>query len=233
MIPARIIGNPSGENWIGLIDATYGIILTLLVIELPVIILDILKESQNHDHSFTSAAFGIITLLLGYFAIFTIIYDIWSYHKTLLKDAIRLRLFAIASSWLMFIASLVPPFYYLVNHFSVRILLHFALFPKLADQGLLISRMIVYILIASLYWILAFLARKEQFQPGQSPIKRLELFRIAGTAMSKCILTILIMVIANSWDIPPPIPTILLAVSTYFYFNLFDLPERPSSRQLR
>ena len=44
MIPAKIIGKTTGENWIGLIDATYSIILTLLVIELPAIILESIKE---------------------------------------------------------------------------------------------------------------------------------------------------------------------------------------------
>ncbi len=231
MIPARIVGNASGESWIGLIDATYGIILTLLVIELPVIILDTLKECQGHSHSFAGAGIAVLSLLLGYFAVFTILYDIWSYHKTLLRDALQLRLFAVTTSWLMFIASLVPPFYYLVNHFSVRLLLHYAQFPKLADEGLLISRMIVYILIAILYWILAFLARREQLQRGQTAEKRLELFRITGTALSKCILTLLIMVIANSLKIPPPTPTIVLALSTYFYFNLFEFSKRTRHRQ--
>jgi len=85
--------------------------------------------------------------LLGYFAIFSILYDIWSYHKTLLRDAIPLRLFAISSSLLMFIASLVPPFYYLVNHFSVKLLLHYSSYPILADRGLTVARTFVYILI--------------------------------------------------------------------------------------
>jgi len=222
MIPARITGHSTGENWIGLIDATYGIILTLLVIELPVIILDNIKECHDHSHSFSELSIGIAALLLGYFAVFTILYDIWSYHKTLLRDAIQLKLFAISTGWLMFIASLVPPFYYLVNHFSVKLLLHYASYPALAEEGLIRSHTAVYILIALLYWILAFLARKEQFQRGQSTEKRTELFRITGTAMSKCILTLLIMVIANTWKISPPIPTLLLAISTYFYFNLFE-----------
>ena len=226
MIPARITGHSTGENWIGLIDATYGIILTLLVIELPVIILDTIKECYQHSHSFSQLSIGITSLLIGYFAVFTIIYDIWSYHKTLLRDAIRLRLFAICTSWLMFIGSLVPPFYYLVNHFSVKLLLHYANHPALAERGLTAARTVVYILIALLYWILAFLARKEQFQRGQSAEKRTELFRITGTAMSKCILTLLIMVIANSWYIPPPTPTLLLALSTYFYFNFFEFSRQ-------
>ena len=222
MIPARITGHSTGENWIGLIDATYGIILTLLVIELPVIILDTIKECYQHTHSFSELSIGVASLLLGYFAIFTIVYDIWSYHKTLLRDAIQLRLFAITTSWLMFIGSLVPPFYYLVNHFSVKLLLHYADHPALAERGLIAARTVVYILIALLYWILAFLARKEQFQRGQPAEKRKELFRITGTAMSKCILTLVIMVIANSWHIPPPTPTLLLGLSTYFYFNFFE-----------
>jgi len=225
MIPARIVGHSTGENWIGLIDATYAIILTLLVIELPVFILEIIKTLHEHSH-LSELSIGIGSILLGYFAVFTIVYDIWSYHKTLLRDAIQIRLFAISSGWLMFIASLVPPFYYLVNHFSVKLLLHYADHPTLAEEGLIRSRTGVYILIALLYWILAFLARKEQFQRGQSPKQRRELFQITGTAMSKCILTLFLMVIANFFRIPPPTPTLLLAISTYFYFNFFEFSRQ-------
>lgn len=226
MIPGRIIGRSSGENWIGLIDGTYAIILTLLVIELPLIVLDLIKECQQHSHSYAEVAIGVGSLLLGYFAVFTILYDIWSYHKTLLRDAIQLRLFAICSSWLMFIASLVPPFYYLVNHYSVKLLLHYSKYPLLADRGLTAARTFVYILIALLYWILAFLARREQFQRQQSPQKRQELFLITGTAMSKCILTTVMMLITEFWHIPPPTPTLLLAISTYFYFNFFEFSRQ-------
>jgi uncharacterized membrane protein len=222
MIPGRIVGQSSGENWIGLIDGTYAIILTLLVIELPVIILDLLRECQQHSHSYSELAIGVGALLLGYFAVFTILYDIWSYHKTLLRDAIQLRLFAISSSWLMFIASLVPPFYYLVNHFSVKLLLHYSRYPILADRGLTAARTFVYVLIALLYWILAILARKEQFHRLQTPQQRQELFLITGTAMSKCILTTVMMIVAKFWHIPPPTPTLLLAISTYFSFNFFE-----------
>lgn len=226
MIPGRIVGQPSGENWIGLIDGTYAIILTLLVIELPLIILNLIRECQDHSHSFSELGIGVGSLLLGYFAVFTILYDIWSYHKTLLKHAIQLRLFAISSSWLMFIASLVPPFYYLVNHFSVKLLLHYSKYPLWEDRGLTAARTFVYILIAVLYWILAILARKEQYQRGQSKQKRQELFLITGTAMSKCILTTVIMLITDFWHIPPPTPTLLLAISTYFYFNFFEFSRQ-------
>jgi hypothetical protein len=148
---------------------------------------------QQYSHTYSELAIGVGALLLGCFAVFTILYDICSYHKTLLRDAIQLRLFAISSSWLMFIASLVPPFYYLVNHFSIKLLLHYSSYPILADRGLTAARTFVYILIALLNWILAFLARKEQFQRRQAPQKRQELFLLTGTDMSKCILTTVMM----------------------------------------
>lgn len=88
----------------------------------------------------------------------------------------------------MFIARLVPPFYYQVNHFSIKLRLHYSSYPILADRGLTAARTLVYILIALLYSIFAFLARKEQFQRQQAPQKRQELFLLTGTAMSKCIL---------------------------------------------
>jgi CHASE2 domain-containing sensor protein len=96
----------------------------------------------------------------------------------------------------------------------------------LADRGLTAARTFVYILIALLYWILAFLARREQFQRQQSPQKRKELFLITGTAMSKCILTTVMMLITKFWHIPPPTPTLLLAISTYFYFNFFGFSRQ-------
>ena len=46
MIPGRIIGRSSGENWTGLIDGTYAIILTLLVIELPLIVIENRKDCK-------------------------------------------------------------------------------------------------------------------------------------------------------------------------------------------
>jgi hypothetical protein len=47
-----------------------------LVIELPLIVLDLIKECQQHSHSYAEVAIGVGSLLLGYFAVFTILYDI-------------------------------------------------------------------------------------------------------------------------------------------------------------
>ena len=221
MIPSKIIGRTSGENWIGLIDATYGIILTLLVIELPVIMLELMHKSIGNAHTAVASAVLMATgvCIIGYFAVFTVIYDIWSYHKTLLFDAKRLRVFALCTGWILFISSLAPPSYYLVNHFALE---------QVLDEGrhiilLTYSRICLFALIAIIYLLLAALAKLEKRQPGQTPEKREELEFIFGTSLTKALITVLIAAITTSPStyLPPPIGITAIALITYFPINFF------------
>jgi len=79
----KAIWGASEEYWIGIIDATYGIIQTLLVIELPIVILKY-RESE------ASTAINGMHLDRGNhysdFAISTIKHDIWLHHKVLLYN---------------------------------------------------------------------------------------------------------------------------------------------------
>jgi len=223
MIPSKIIGKTSGENWIGLIDATYAIILTLLVIELPTIILDSIKEVSQETHSALTLAATIGVMVIGYFAIFTVIYDVWSYHKALLADAIKLRLFALSTGWLLFTSSLIPPFYYLVNHYAAELLLH----PEGSRKYLIYSRTCVFILILILYLVLAFLAKLEKRQRGQNAERRIELQILFETALSKGVITAVAMLTVDGiFYMPPPIGVLILALLTYFPVNLFSLKAR-------
>jgi uncharacterized membrane protein len=220
MIPSKIIGKTSGENWIGLIDATYAIILTLLVIELPTIILESIREVTLETHSAITLATTIGVMVIGYFAIFTIIYDVWSYHKALLADAIKLRLFALSTGWLLFTSSLIPPFYYLVNHYAADLLLN----PEGSRKYLIYSRTCVFALILIIYFILAFLAKIEKKQRGQSAERRKELELLYGTALSKGVITATVMITVDGiFYLPPPIGILILALLTYFPVNLFSL----------
>jgi len=223
MIPSKIIGKTSGENWIGLIDATYAIILTLLVIELPTIILDSIKEVSQETHSALTLAATIGVMVIGYFAIFTVIYDVWSYHKALLADAIKLRLFALSTGWLLFTSSLIPPFYYLVNHYAAELLLH----PEGSRKYLIYSRTCVFVLILILYLVLALLAKLEKRQRGQNAERRNELQILFETALSKGVITAVVMLTVDGiFYMPPPIGVLILALLTYFPVNLFSLKAR-------
>jgi uncharacterized membrane protein len=219
MIPSRIIGTTSGENWAGLIDATYGIILTLLVIELPAIILELAHKSMGHAHSAAAIAIATGVCIIGYFSVFTIIYDVWSYHKTLLFDAKRLRVFAISTGWILFASSLAPPFYYLVNHFALE---------EVFNEGrhepfLAYSQICLFIFVAIVYLLLAAVAKSEKRQPGQTSEKREELEYIFGTSSTKAMITVFIAVITTSpfRYLPPPIGITAIALITYFPINFF------------
>ena len=63
--------------------------MTLLAIELLTIIQESIKEVTLETHSAITLASMIGIFIIGYFAILTVIYDAWSYHKALLADAIK------------------------------------------------------------------------------------------------------------------------------------------------
>lgn len=107
------------EAWPPLIDGTYAIILTLLVIELPVLILDLLRD-YNHDEMGVWSLLGsIVRMLFGYLGVFLVVYDIWSKKRKLLDvlaSAGKVSKFESAMLLLsLFMASLLPPFYYVLN----------------------------------------------------------------------------------------------------------------------
>lgn len=227
MIPSKIIGKTSGENWVGLIDGFYSIVLTLLVIELPIIILDRVEkiwEIGNLQKEIWALTMTLGVLILGYFAIFAIIYDIWSYHKTLLLDAKRLRLFAITTSCILFLSSLVPPFYYLINHFALEeVLGEFA-----HHRGLTLARIGVFGIIGIMYFLLAALAKSEKRQPGQTPERREELEYIFESSSTKALITVIIagIVLSPTTYLPPPFGITAIAIITYFPLNFFKKRHR-------
>jgi uncharacterized membrane protein len=224
MIPSKIVGRPTGENWIGLIDGFYSIVLTLLVIELPVIILKTGEKIMRNANLQAEKWIALGVVILGYFAIFTIIYDIWSYHKTLLFGAKRLRVFAITTSLILFISSLAPPFYYLVNHFALEEVL-----GEVEHHSALTSaRIWVFGIITIIYLLLAALAKSEKRQLGQTPERREELEYIFESSSTKALITVIfaIIVLSPITYLPPPIGITALAIITYFPINFFKKRHR-------
>ena len=227
MIPSKIVGKTSGENWIGLIDGFYSIVLTLLVIELPVIILETVEKIMlvgNLQKEIWEFIITLCVLLLGYFAIFTIIYDIWSYHKTLLFDAKRLRVFAITTGFILFLSSLAPPFYYLVNHYALEEVL--GEFDQ--HRSMILASTAVFGIIGIIYLFLAALAKLEKRTPGQTPERREELQYLQDSSSTKALITVIIATITSSPNtyLPPPIGITALAIITYFPINFFKKRHR-------
>jgi uncharacterized membrane protein len=104
--------------WAPLIDGTYAIVLTLLVIELPDLALEEIRNFNHDQIGFGSLAIALTHLLSGYLAVFLVIFDIWMKKRRLLSvsenfsDVSGLENFLILIS--LFLATLLPPFHYLL-----------------------------------------------------------------------------------------------------------------------
>lgn len=103
----------NGDQLIGLIDGVAAIVLTLLVIEMPVIIIQALESAESTRQIYLSIAMDVI----GYFLVSLIVYDIWSIQKSLFQSArssASQNLTCISTLWL---STLIPPMLYVAEHF--------------------------------------------------------------------------------------------------------------------
>jgi uncharacterized membrane protein len=104
----------NGESLLGLIDAAQAIVLTLLVIEMPVLIIEIIENAGGVENLY----FNLGIAVLGYFLSAVVIYDIWSIQKSLFKStrsSFGQNLACISTLWL---STLIPPLLYIAEHFS-------------------------------------------------------------------------------------------------------------------
>ena len=116
MLPRAMIGDIKPENWLGFIDAIYAIILTLLLIELPSLLLDLIKEFEHHPSFHFVLLQSFALSFFGYLSIFAIVYDIWAHHRMLVVEASMSRVNSAIGAFMLFMCSLVPPVYYIISH---------------------------------------------------------------------------------------------------------------------
>ena len=76
-LPRAIGINLNGEKLLGLVDGTQAIVLTLLVINLP----DLIIDAIEHVSHTSTLAFVLVTDLVGYLIAALIVFDIWSLQK--------------------------------------------------------------------------------------------------------------------------------------------------------
>jgi uncharacterized membrane protein len=115
MLPRALIGDIKPENWLGLIDAIYAIILTLLLIELPSAIMDIIKEYEQHPSEHWVLLNSFVLSIFGYLAVFIIVYDIWAHHRVVIAEAVISRINLSLGIFMLFMCSLLPPLYHVIS----------------------------------------------------------------------------------------------------------------------
>ena len=116
---SKIIGSKTGESWVGLLDGTYAIILTLLVIELPALIIELINLIEE-GISVASVTSSISTNILGYLFSTILIYDIWGLHRGFKNMCVASRFSSIFTMVILWFGSLLPPAIYLVQHYSQK-----------------------------------------------------------------------------------------------------------------
>ena len=82
--PIQHLESPNAEMWMGLIDGIYAIAMTLIAIELPELASQLL-EVPNTQVELTTINGLLIYELITYTATFLILYELWSFHKSILK----------------------------------------------------------------------------------------------------------------------------------------------------
>lgn len=103
--------------WGPLIDGTYAIVLTLLVIELPSLAMELVREFNHDTIGFKPLATEMVRLMTGYLGVFLIIFDIWGKKRRILSitekycDVSSFENLAMLLS--LFLATLLPPLVYL------------------------------------------------------------------------------------------------------------------------
>jgi hypothetical protein len=105
----------SGEPGLGLVDGAYAIILTLLVIELPSLIIEVIDSAEETNLDFLTTF--IVKDILEYGLVAAIIFGIWSCHKYFLIKFKKSTYASLLSFVIIFVGTLIPPIYYVHNHF--------------------------------------------------------------------------------------------------------------------
>ena len=119
---SKIIESKTGEPWAGLLDGTYAIILTLLVIELPVLIIELINLTKKGT-SLAVVVSAIATNIIGYLFTTILVYDLWALHKGYKNISVASRFSSIFTMFILWVGSLLPPTIYLVQHYSQELLI--------------------------------------------------------------------------------------------------------------
>ena len=156
----------SGEGLIGLIDGAQAIVMTLLVIEMPILIIELVEDAKNSQELF----FNLTMDVFGYFLAALIIYDIWSIQKGLFqstKSSASQNLSCISSLWL---ATLIPPMLYIAEHFAQISMEDSLVHEILNGNEVLLFRTITISIILLTYAILFIFSKKKDNQIDQASV---------------------------------------------------------------
>ena len=172
MYLSRAIGiDLKGEKLLGLIDGTHAIVLTLLVIELPALII----EATGNAGNISTLAFILATDLVGYLVAAVIIFDMWSLLKATIDSTKASSIQSLTCITMLWLSSLVPVFFYLTERFTQETFANsHGLEAKIGSPEVLLFRTILLAIIGLNYFLNFLYLNKKAIHmiPGEAQYVR-------------------------------------------------------------
>lgn len=219
MLPRALIGDIKPENWLGFIDAIYAIILTLLLIELPSTIIDLIKEYEQNPNLHWILLNSFVIAIFGYLSIFIIIYDIWAHHRVAVNEAVINRMNISLGVFTLFMCSLLPPLYHVISTLK-----HEYIVKELGSGGAYShffwdARLVLYVILFSVYGCIALIATKDlRFlrRQGDVPNTRMITLRcLKRSSIAMVVVILLVSFFSLMGYMTPPAPIVVVALCTH------------------
>ena len=220
MLPRALIGDIKPENWLGFIDAIYAIILTLLLVELPSQILELIKAYESHPSFHVIIVNGFLASVFGYLAMFVVIYDVWAHHRVAVVEATLNRVNLSLGILILFLSSVLPPLYHVIS-----VLKYESLTNEISLSGVMANiffgaRLALYLIGFVIYGSIALIAVKDlrflRHMGGVANSSRMvALKRLKSSSIAMMIVILTVSVLSFSGFITPPIPLVLIALCTH------------------
>jgi uncharacterized membrane protein len=219
MLPRALIGDIKPENWLGFIDAIYAIILTLLLIELPSAIMDIIKEYEQHPNEHWVLLNSFVLSIFGYLAVFIIVYDIWAHHRVVIAEAVISRINLSLGIFMLFMCSLLPPLYHVISALK-----HDYLTKEIGTGGAYSlffwdTRLVLYVINFSIYGCIALIATKDiRFLRRQRDVpssRMIALRQLKNSSIAMVLVIFLVSLFSLMGYMTPPAPIVVIALCTH------------------
>jgi uncharacterized membrane protein len=226
MLPSRHFGDLKPESWLGLLDATYAIIMTLMVIDLPSLVTALIDHFQGSHDSFLLLIRVLCFHVLGYMAMFMIIYEIWSIHRSTLTISQPSRHKTIFTGAILAVSSFMPPLVQMANGYRQTYVL------SGDQQGWAIVetiRAVLYLLLLLIYFMLYVSAKPSVPGPDESAASleaNRSLFSLAAVARNRCILALVIYPLSLIFPVGGPFYLLLFVLIGYFGLDLLRFGRR-------
>jgi len=234
-LPLRFEHGIAAVEWPPLVDGTYAIVMTLMVIELPDVAIELLKDLNEDKAAPVIIVAQLIRLLLGYLTVFLITYDVWVKKRRLLAAAEGVRLAAqtFVSVVSLFLVTLLPPFYFIRNQLHQQEAVLHDLLPGPQALEILMIETLLIVAAILLYGLIAFgaqrvhrhLLRFQRFGGGlEQEVESLEprlheLAKLRRDALFRIVLIPLIVLPCTAMGLPSPLPVLIYALTIFIRWH--------------